>query len=430
MKTFIIGMGTRGDVQPYVALGLGLQKAGHEVTLCTSKNFQPFVSEYSLSSTFIFDDVMELLNSEEWRAAIDDTKSYWQRFNAYRKLFKLAAPMQLRMLDETWAAVQEAKPDVIVYHPKAYGVPHFAEKMGIPAILAMLVPGFVPTRAFPAVGFGFPEWKLGSWYNYGSAWIAGKLTASGVGKYIKSWRKTNGWPALSRGVDTWRTPLGRPIPVVHGYSGHVMPAPDDWPAHVSIAGYWFLDQPREWEPPVSLTSFLNAGDPPVYIGFGSMSGPKTEHVSRIVVEALQKARVRGILATGWGGLNADQLPETIHKIDMAPHDWLFPRMAAVVHHGGAGTTAAALRAGRPSLVCPFAMDQPFWGRRVNALGAGPAPIKQRALAVDTLAPALRELVDREDYRKNAEIIGEKLRAEDGLGNAVQFIEAQVAGFVK
>ena len=426
MKILVVGLGTRGDVQPYIALALGLQKAGHDATLCTSANFAPLVSEYGLSSTFIFDDVLELINTEEWRSAIDDSKSYWQRFKAYRKLFALAEPMQLKMLDESWQAVQDVKPDLIVYHPKAYIMAHLAEKLGIPAIIAVLVPGFVPTRLFPAVGFGFPEWKLGGWYNYGSTWLAGKLTAAGVAKYLKAWRKAQGWPALTRGVEITRDPSGNAIPVVHGYSAHVMPAPNDWPAHVSIAGYWFLEQPKAWEPPEALTSFLNAGEPPVYIGFGSMSGPKTAHVSRIVVESLQKAKVRGILATGWGGLEANQLPDTIFKIETAPHDWLFPRMAAVVHHGGAGTTAAGLRAGRPSLVCPFAMDQPFWGRRINALGAGPAPIKQRALSVDTFAPALRELVDRPDYRKNAETIGKKLRSENGVGNAVEFIEAQAA----
>lgn len=427
MKIFVIGLGTRGDVQPYVALSLGLQKAGHEVTLCTSENFRSFVSEYGLSSSYVFDDVMALMNTDAWRGILDDTTSTWRRIKCFIELSKLASPMQMRMLDELWQAVETSRPDVIVYHPKAYGVPHFAERLGMKAILGILVPGFVPTRAFPAVGFGVPEWKLGSWYNYGSSWLANGLTSLGVGKYIKQWRKAQGMPALARRVDTAKMPDGRPIPVVHGYSGHVMPVPNDWPAHVSVSGYWFLDQPKAWEPPESLTAFLNAGDPPVYIGFGSMSGPKTAHVSRIVVEALQKANVRGLLATGWGGLEANQLPETIHKIDMAPHDWLFPRMAGIVHHGGAGTTAAALRAGRPSLVCPFAMDQPFWGRRVHALGAGPAPIKQRAISVKTFAPALHDLANNLEYRKNSAAIGEKLRNEDAIGNAVRFIEAQVKG---
>jgi sterol 3beta-glucosyltransferase len=213
---------------------------------------------------------------------------------------------------------------------------------------------------------------------------------------------------------------------MHGFSRHVVPSPTDWPAHARMPGYWFLDGPATWQPPLSLVSFLEAGDPPVYVGFGSMVGSKAAHVSRVIVDALQKAKVRGILATGWGGLTAGDLPDTIHRIDEAPHDWLFPRVAAVVHHGGAGTTARGLRAGRPTLVCPFIVDQPFWGRRVHELGAGPAPIAQKALRTDNVAQALRELRDNEDFRRNAESIGENLRQEDSMTHALGFIEAQLA----
>jgi sterol 3beta-glucosyltransferase len=162
----------------------------------------------------------------------------------------------------------------------------------------------------------------------------------------------------------------------------------------------------------------------VYVGFGSMVGSKAADVSGVVVDGLQKAKVRGILATGWGGLTARDLPDTIHKIDDAPHDWLFPRVAAVVHHGSAGTTAAGLRAGRPTLANPFIVDQPFWGRRVHELGAGPVPIAQKALRTDNVAQAFRELADNEDFRRNAGAIGENLRQEDSMAHALAFIEAR------
>jgi sterol 3beta-glucosyltransferase len=331
----------------------------------------------------------------------------------------------MRMLEEGWRAAEGARPDLILYHPKVYGAPHFAEKLGIPAMIAALVPTLVPTSAFPAP-FGLPLWRLGGWYNRWTVRLLGKLVAMGFAKYVKVWRHAHGLPALRRGLELTRTFAGRPIPVMHGFSRHVLPAPTDWPAHATMTGYWFLDRPTAWQPPASLVSFLDAGDPPVYVGFGSMVGSKAAHVSRVIVDALQKAKVRGVLATGWGGLTASDLPETIHKIDDAPHDWLFPRMAAVVHHGGAGTTAAGLRAGRPTLVCPFIVDQPFWGRRVHELGAGPAPIAQRALEADNVAQALRALVDNEGFRKTAESIGENLRREDSMTHALLFIEAQLA----
>jgi sterol 3beta-glucosyltransferase len=187
-------------------------------------------------------------------------------------------------------------------------------------------------------------------------------------------------------------------------------------------GYWFLDQPNDWQPSVELQAFLDAGDPPVYVGFGSMAGRKPQRLAQIVIEALQAANVRGVIATGWGGLDANDLPETIFKIDQAPHDWLFPRMAAVAHHGGAGTTAAGLRAGRPTVICSFIADQPFWGARVYALGVGPKHIPQKQLTVEKLAAAIREATTNPAMRQRAADLGEQIRAEDGVADTVALIE--------
>jgi sterol 3beta-glucosyltransferase len=156
-----------------------------------------------------------------------------------------------------------------------------------------------------------------------------------------------------------------------------------------------------------------------------MAGRNPGKMASIVIEALQKANVRGIIATGWGGLDASDLPETICKINKAPHSWLFPRVLAVVHHGGAGTTATGLRAGRPTVICPFMIDQPLWGERVHALGVGSKPIPQKKLTVDKLADAIREVTSNPTIQQNAEILGNKLRAEDGIANAIAIIEQVV-----
>jgi sterol 3beta-glucosyltransferase len=215
---------------------------------------------------------------------------------------------------------------------------------------------------------------------------------------------------------------GSDIPVLHGHSEAVLPRPDDWPQTAHVTGYWFLDVDVDWTPPAELAAFLGADPPPVYVGFGSMSGRDPERLARTVVEALQIAGLRGIIATGWGGLEAGDLPETIFAIDEAPHAWLFPRMAAVVHHGGAGTTAAGLRAGKPTIVVPFFADQPFWGSRVHGIGAGPKPIPRRRLTAQSLAAAMREATGSQDMIAAASQIGERIRSEDGVANAVSLIE--------
>ncbi len=248
------------------------------------------------------------------------------------------------------------------------------------------------------------------------------MISAPYGDVIGAFRQELELPKRGRFLNETRLPNGRPTPTLYGISHHLIPRPADWPPEVQASGYWFLEQSGNWQPPDDLTAFLQAGPPPVYIGFGSMAGKHPDKLAAIAVAALQKNGLRGILATGWGGLQPGDLPETIFQLKESPHDWLFPQMAAVVHHGGAGTTAAGLRAGRPTLICPFLGDQPFWGEQVHRLGVGAKPIPQKKLTADNLAAALTTLVSDQMMQQQAAALGQKLRAEDGIGTAVQFIE--------
>jgi sterol 3beta-glucosyltransferase len=230
---------------------------------------------------------------------------------------------------------------------------------------------------------------------------------------------------------------GRPIPWLFAHSPAVIPHPADWPPTHHTTGYWFLDSDPDWQPPANLAAFLEAGTPPVYVGFGSMAGRDPVALTRLVVEALDRAGQRGVLLTGWAGVSsttmpdnirAAGLPDTVFPLVGCPHDWLFPRMAAVVHHGGAGTTGAGLRAGVPPILVPFMGDQPFWSGRVKSLGVGPQPIPRGQLNARRLAYAIRVAVEHEGIRARAASLGEKIRAEDGVGEAVRIIEAEIAQF--
>jgi sterol 3beta-glucosyltransferase len=216
------------------------------------------------------------------------------------------------------------------------------------------------------------------------------------------------------------------VPVFFALSPTVIRRPADWPEHVHMNGYWFLDSSPGWEPAPGLVDFIQAGPPPVYIGFGSMANQEPKQMAQLVIEALQRCGQRGLLASGWGGLKSGELPGSIFTIDQAPHAWLFPQMAAVVHHGGAGTTAAGLRAGVPGIVIPHMQDQPYWGRRVHDLGVGPAPIPRRKLTAGKLTNAITQAVGDQDIREKARLVGEKIRAEDGLGRTVKLIEAYLS----
>lgn len=406
-------MGTRGDVQPYVALGMGLRAAGFDVTIATAPQFGGFVTAHGLAFAPLPGDMIDLINTPTGKAAM----SGGNKIGAMFKLLKQARPMFEGLLDAQWAAAQGA--DYIVYHPKAIGGAAIAEKLGIPASVALPLPALSPTRAFPSPLLPFGD--LGPFNRlshqlicrYGD--LAGRSTVS-------RWRKeTLGLPARAH----WLSVNGRPVPRLYPYSTSVVPRPADWDKDSVVTGYWFLDEADGWQPPEALQAFLDAGPPPVYVGFGSLPTEDAGRMTDLVLSALAGAGQRGILATGWGGMAARDMPPTVHMLESAPHDWLFPRMAAVVHHGGAGTTAAGLRAGRPSVICPFFGDQPFWGRRIEALGAGPTPIPQRRLTAERLADAIRQAVNDPAIAQRAADAGRLIAGEDGVRKAVAFIQSHL-----
>jgi UDP:flavonoid glycosyltransferase YjiC (YdhE family) len=200
----------------------------------------------------------------------------------------------------------------------------------------------------------------------------------------------------------------------------VLPVPADWTEEVLVSGYWFLDSDEDWQPPAALASFLAAGDRPVYVGFGSMPGLDPLRLAEMVIEGLARAGKRGLLATGGGALALKDVPDHVHVIEDAPHDRLFRLVGAAMHHGGAGTTGASLRAGLPTIICPFFGDQPFWGRRVARLEVGPRPLDRRTLDVPTLAAAFKA-TENPAMRERARTLGQSIAEEDGVRAAADFI---------
>ena len=427
MNVFIPTIGTRGDVQPFIALGEGLRRAGHAVTVCTSTRYESLVRDGNLAYAPLSDDLVALVETPKGREAIAAAGGAIGGARALWDLMQESLQIQRDLFRDGWTAAKPADPDLIVYHPKMAIALSYAERLGVPAVMAPLFPVFLPTAAYPTPGF--PRLDLGgsltAVYNRATHRLV-RTVVSAVGRWMfASWRAAHGLPPQPWGTDILHRTTGERVPLLHPWSRHVAPDPPDGPRKdVWTTGYWFLDRANDWMPDPDLEAFLDAGPPPVYVGFGSMAGGNPEATARIVVEALDRAGCRGILARGWGGLAASDLPETVHLLDHAPHDGLFPRVAAVVHHGGAGTTAAGLRAGRPTVICPFFGDQPFWGRRVREAGAGPAPIPQSDLTSPRLAVALRT-ARTDAVRRSAAALGTKIRGEDGVATAVARLERLV-----
>ncbi|MBK7320618.1 glycosyltransferase [Candidatus Villigracilis affinis] len=215
------------------------------------------------------------------------------------------------------------------------------------------------------------------------------------------------------------------IPIVNGFSPHVVPRPADWNEHIRVTGYWF-PKDTHWQPPDDLSAFIEAGSPPVFIGFGSMPIKDPQRTTNIILEALKQTGQRGILHMGWGGLGNQSLPENVFKIDYAPYDWLFPRMAMVIHHGGSGTTAFGLRSGISSCVVSFVFDQHYWGERIADLGAGPKPIRYKELTAERLQEAIRSGIGNPQIQQKAAELGQKIRTENGIENALSIFEKMLS----
>ncbi|WP_028066025.1 glycosyltransferase [Solirubrobacter soli] len=356
----ILAAGTRGDVQPSVALALGLLDAGHDVTLAANAELEAFITAYDVP----FSPLATPTGSEGVR----------------------------RMLDDAWVAAQDT--DAIVAHPKTLAGPHLAERLGVPSFAAAPVPMLTPTRVFPVPGLVKAP-TLGPTLNKASYRLA-KASERTFKGTVASWREET--------LDLPHAPHGVEAPTLYAYSETVLPRPSDWNSDTTVTGYWFLGPAPDWTPDPKLRRFLGTGAPPVYVGFGSM--PTDRKTGPRVVDALRTAGVRGLIA----GLEIEPADDML-AIGDVPHEWLFERVAATVHHGGAGTVGAGLRAGKPAVIVPQAADQPFWARAVHATGAAPAPVGR----LDDLAEAIRDALIRAPIAAD---LGRVLRREHGVATAI------------
>ncbi|WP_097142848.1 glycosyltransferase [Rhizobium subbaraonis] len=406
MRVAIETLGTRGDVQPYIALAMGLMARGHQVQLAAPVQFTDMAAENGVPFADLPGEFLALLDTREARAAIAGGEG----FSAGFKLLKHVRPLMMRLLDEEWRAVSSFQPDVLVYHPKSFGSPDMAAALGVPHVLASPVPGFTPTQEFPSPMLPFVS--LGP-FNRMSHALAIKGARLLFAKELKEWRANT--LRLSR--KSVRKPAAGTL---YAYSPAVLPTPSDWGPDVLVTGYWFLNSP-DWQPDEALESFLRAGSPPVYFGFGSMPGIAPSAMTDMILEALEMTGKRGLLTGGGGAIGEVHASSRAFFLSSAPHDRLLPRASSAIHHGGAGTTAASLRAGLPTQIIPFFGDQPFWGRRVAALGAGPAPLARKTLSAAGLAKALAAM-DAPQMRARAAELSTALARERGVEAAIEFLE--------
>lgn len=412
MLITILTAGTRGDVQPYISVGRELKKAGHAVRVATFKTFEDMVKSSDLELYPIKGDVVAMATGDSMQGSrqADNPLKLILSFNDLKThVFDLQ--------EDFFNAC--AGSDAIVYHP---GVPlgyFMAQYLKIPSIFATPFP-MTPTREYPALMF-YNNVRLGGGFNLVThkifeqvMWLSSSLAVS------QFWKKKFG-----RAPRDFACPFGKQnsrfSPTIISCSDHVFPRPKDWPEFVHNTGYWFLDEEVDQGQYRDLINFIEAGAPPVYIGFGSIGdSSRAVQTTGLVVEALSRSGQRGILATGWSGMSKIDNTNELFLLESVPHSWLFPRMAAVVHHGGAGSTAAGLRAGVPSVIIPHSLDHFAWGRRVYELGVGSKPIPRKSLTAEKLAEAI-QVVATKELKEAAKELGKKIQSENGAEKAARII---------
>ncbi|KAI1414887.1 putative glucosyl/glucuronosyl transferase [Hypoxylon sp. FL1857] len=439
-------VGSRGDVQPFVALGKVLKDTyGHRVRLATHPNFKGFVQENGLEYFSIGGDPSQLmafmvknpglmpgfrsLISGDVRQRRRDVAEYIQ--GCWRSCYKASDGMGVRATDDGLSersrndsssnlAERPFVADCIIANPPSFAHIHCAEKLGIPLHIMFTMP-YSPTQAFPHplanIQSSNADPQLTNYISYAMIEL---LAWQGLGDIINRFR------AKCLGLDPvsliWAPGMLQRLKVPHTYcwSPALIPKPKDWGPHISVSGFYFLDMASNYTPAPNLQAFLDAGPPPVYIGFGSIVLDDPNAMTELIFEAVRKTSQRVLLSKGWGGMGADELciPDGVFMLGNVPHDWLFQHVSCVVHHGGAGTTAAGIRAGRPTVVVPFFGDQPFWGAMVARAGAGPDPIPHKQLTADRLADAITFCLRPESLERARELAS-KIAAERGCDMGAQ-----------
>ncbi len=410
-------IGTQGDVQPYLALAVAMKARGYSVVLGSSDDFESLITSYGIEFHSLGSSIQDFVTQSQFDQAM--SKNFLANAPA---LLRQGQKIVDRAARAAWDMCQGA--DVILFHMNTSFAVDIAEALDVPAIVVALQP-LNATSEFPLCvhytpTFGRAINKL-TYTTMTVQQIYYNLPRNKLRRELMNLepRKKGGF---------FKDTDGRPLWVLNAFSELVSPRPSDWPDTSIVTGYWLLPDRSGWEPDEKFKAYLAAGRKPIYVGFGSMPFGADRN-TEILREAMRLWDGRVVVARGWGGINhREDFPDSVYVIERAPHDQLFKHVRGVVHHGGAGTTAAGLHLGLPTFVVPQTVDQPYWGRRVYELGCGPKPVRRRKLTGALLAEALGELESNVGYARNAEAVGEKLRAEDGTGNAISVIERVMSNY--
>nr|WP_321400740.1 glycosyltransferase [uncultured Desulfobacter sp.] len=409
MNITIVALGSSGDAFPPLALGLGLKQAGCRVCLAANPIFKADVLKRGIN--FFPIQTMLRQSLSESPDSIKPSKPL-NPIHFFRSKKRHIAPILERIVTDIRHACQDA--DLILYNMLSLPAHHFAKQTGTKAFPICLQPlGRTNVFPSPVISSNIHVPKMLNAASY-------RLVETCMTLFLNNSDQLKGKASFQ---EFFQEVYSENIPVLHGFSASILPKPSDWSDNMHITGYWFMDPPQDWVPPESLQAFLSQGPAPVCVGFGSMNDPDIDSIIKTTVQGIRQAGHRVILLTGWSEtpFNDETAGPDLYVAKSIPHSWLFPRVSAVVHHGGAGTTGAAIRAGIPSIIIPFFFDQGFWADRLEKLEVGPPRLSKKMLSQQTMSTAINKTLNNKIMHKKLCELSRKLNKENGVENAVSLL---------
>jgi len=419
MKVTFLTLGSRGDVQPYVALSKELIKNGHEALICTGETFKSFIEENGVGFHKAASDLMAIMESEEGRKVFNGGN--YNIFKMLKFSKEIIKPLYRKSMDDFLEASKGS--DMIIYHPKALGAVDIADYLNIPCICMSPVPIMYPITEFP-------NFAISSKGNFGP--FINKLTykaisfseSSFIGDINDFRRELLNLPQRKTGELTFKL-KDKNIPIIYPISPFLFQEVKSWKDRVFLSGFFFLSLNEE-KLDERLEHFLKSGDKPIVISFSSMPLKNPTLFKEKLVKAIKETNNRAVILTGTSGMKFEDESD-IFAVEKAPHRLIFRRAKGIIHHGGVGTMAEALISGAPQLIMPFTVDQPFWANRLYIKGYSIKPLREKDLKITDLANALKEMENKK-YIDNAKNIKTIIEAEKGLEKAVKYIEEVHEGF--
>ncbi|GCE21845.1 glycosyltransferase [Dictyobacter kobayashii] len=419
MRITIIAIGSRGDVVPYIALSQGLMNAGHSIRLATHLSFAELVRSYGIPFFALDDEPKELFQTKDGEKLLANGTNPYRFAQLFASNLAAFTPLYMQRAHE---ACQDADTIVVAYIGLLIGYT-LAEKYNKRLVMSMLQPMLLSTAAMAEPTSPWLPQKpalLGRAMNQLSHVMAQQYTGMLFLPAANEVRKKRyNLPPLERSF--YANLPGVADFVLCAYSPLLVPRPVDWSEKIHITGFWMLEHAEAWQPERELVDFLHAGPAPIYIGFGSMSAYRPAETIEMVEQALTQTGQRGILLVDKHAYSAQKRSDNLYLTNVVAHDWLFPQMQAIVHHGGAGTTAASVQAGVPTIIVPYISDQWFWGHQVARAGVGPRPISRKQLTAKKLAELFNTAIHNQEMRQRASELGARIRSENGVEQAVKLI---------